>query len=727
MAASPLHPFPEGPMTGSAGRRGRRFSKATFAAAAVVLLAMGLPAAPASAQVFSTPTISGPSDDVTLVPGDEHTTGLYTADSGNNNVSIFPQVSSSDTSIATAAVVDRTIVSNRRDTFKVKVTAKAVGTTTITVTARTSYNETASKTFTVTVPPFEFGDIDDQLWASGTAVSFEVPAENAVGDVSYSLLDAASQKLPPGVSWDAATWTFSGTPSDTTALTGGGSVRYPLTVSVKAVDDMGTSSDDTDDETVVGTFEVRVLTSPDTPSVSAAAASAAGEVEVSWSPEGAGDHLLYRNRQVDKFVVDWREKNDTTSTGTKTVTDTGFFGSTTVTGLTAGTAYEFKVTASNTHGTGDNVVTKTGTASDWAEATAPAALAGLAADGGNRQISLSWTAVTGATGFETRERTCTNATGACRDDDTGWGGWAAAKAADGTAATGSATSAVVRPLTDEIRYEVHVRALNNAVVIAAGAATATTDEYTPPRPAAPDGFTATAGPGAGQVTLTWNKLAEETTANCAGASLSVRYQYTTTTFSDDSPTGSAWSENDGDCGTGTTRTHTIDNLTPNTQYTFRIHTVLGRTAGPNSAQATATPPEPLELPDGPTGLVAAAATQTSGKTSYQTVITWAVPDTGGPAAKWQIETATYQLPWGAAAENVDTDAWTDIPAADITTNNKTRSYTLTGINKGDDHCYIAIGIRAANDTGTSPSGYTTLLLQNPASAPNTTCSIDAIS
>ncbi len=118
---------------------------------------------------------------------------------------------------------------------------------------------------------------------------------------------------------------------------------------------------------------------------------------LSWSPvSGATSYNIYEG----------------TAAGGESTTPvaTGITGSMyTVTGLTNGTAYYFTVAAVNTSGA--SAVSNEASATPSASLGVPAAPTGLTAAGGSNQVSLSWTAVSGATSYNIYEATASGAEG----------------------------------------------------------------------------------------------------------------------------------------------------------------------------------------------------------------------------------------------------------------------------------------------------------------------------
>src|SRR5580658_5600181 len=150
------------------------------------------------------------------------------------------------------------------------------------------------------------------------------------------------------------------------------------------------------------------------------------------------------------------------------------------TGLTNGTAYYYVVSAYNSAGQSAN--SSQVSATPGAPLTPPAAPTGLQATGGNAQVSLTWTASTGATSYHVK-RSTTN-------------GGPYTQVAAPTAASDIDTG-----LTNGTTYYYVVSALNAAGESANSPQVSATPAAPATPPAAPTGLEATAGNA--QVSLTW--------------------------------------------------------------------------------------------------------------------------------------------------------------------------------------------------------------------------------
>ncbi len=282
------------------------------------------------------------------------------------------------------------------------------------------------------------------------------------------------------------------------------------------------------------------------------ATGGANQVRVSWSAvTGATSYNIY-----------WSATSGVTkSTGTKIAGTTSPY---VQTGLSAGTAYYYIVTAQN--GAGEGAASTQATATTNAPApTAPAAPTGVTATGGAKQVNISWSAVAGATSYNLYWRTTSGVT-----------------IANGTKITGATRPYVQAGLADGTTYYYIVTAVNAAGEGAASAqASATTNAAVPVPPAAPIGVTATGG--AKQVGVFWSAVAGATSYNL--------YWRTSTGVTTANGTKIA----------GVTSPYVHAGLADGTAYFYIVTAQNSAGEGAASAQATATtnavvPPPPPPPP-----------------------------------------------------------------------------------------------------------------------------------
>ena len=223
---------------------------------------------------------------------------------------------------------------------------------------------------------------------------------------------------------------------------------------------------------------------------------------------------------------------------------------------------------------GDNSATRTRNLSTWTVGnhpqkigiygyarTGPAAPAGLSAQAGNRQVTLSWTNPNNAeiSGYQYRQST---------DGGTNWSpDWT-----DIPGSGASTTSYTVGSLNNGQAYTFQVRAVADQGATP-GSASASVSATPVGPPAAPAGLRAT--PGDGQIKLTWT--------DPGNAQIT---QYQIRSHISGGPWG-PWSIVGG--SDATTTSDTLSSLTNGKTYSVQIRAVAGSVNGPPSAIVRATP------------------------------------------------------------------------------------------------------------------------------------------
>jgi fibronectin type 3 domain-containing protein/regulation of enolase protein 1 (concanavalin A-like superfamily) len=304
----------------------------------------------------------------------------------------------------------------------------------------------------------------------------------------------------------------------------------------------------------------------------------------------------------------------TSANGTYTTVATGLTGTSyTDTGLSGGTTYYYVVTATN--GSGSSA------SSTQANAiTAPAAPGTVTASGGSTQIALSWTASTGATGYNVLR--ATNANGSYT-----------------TVATGlTGTSYTDTGLSSGTTYYYAVTATNGS-----GSSANSTQVNAITTPAAPGSVTATASNG--QIALSWSASTGATGYNVLRAT-SANGTYTTV-------------------ATGLTGTsYTDTGLANGTTYYYAVTATNGSGSSANSTQVNA-----ITAPAAPTGLTATAD-------NAQISLLW--NSSAGAATYTVLRSTTSGSGYTTVATGVTGTSYTDTGL----TNGTTYYYVVTASNTG---------------------------------------------
>ena len=295
----------------------------------------------------------------------------------------------------------------------------------------------------------------------------------------------------------------------------------------------------------------------------------------------------------------------TASPGGATATTDGATTSTSVSGLTNGTAYTFVVHATNVAGSGPD----SAASASVTPRTKPGAPTAVSASPGNTKATVSWTAPADNGGSAVTSYVVTATPG-------------------GATATVSAptTSTDVNGLTNGTAYTFTVHAVNAA---GAGPESSPSNATTPRAvPGAPTGVSATAGDASAVVTWT------PPTSN--GGSAITAYTVTSSpggiTATVLAPETSA----------------TVSGLTNGTAYTFTVHATNAAGDGPESAPSSAV--TPVTNPTAPSGVTAVAG-------NAKATVTWAVPadDGGSPIVSYTVTSAPDGHTSTVAAGTTTTD------------------------------------------------------------------------
>ena len=321
-----------------------------------------------------------------------------------------------------------------------------------------------------------------------------------------------------------------------------------------------------------GSGQTGALGAPDVPH-SLDATPGNRQVMLSWVQPSGGAEVTHYEYELDLSGT-W------ISTG-------GTATSHTVTGLTNGQSYTFRVRAVNSAGAS----AASAASPSVTPATVPGAPANLGVTGGDQEVELSWTAPASnggdsITGYEYEQ--------------SGSGTWISTGGTD--------TTYTVFNLTNGQPYRFRVRALNS---VGAGAASAASPNVTPAtEPDAPTGLSATVSDE--QVDLIWTAPASN------GGATILRYEYELDFSGTWISTG------------GTDTTYTVFNLTNGQSYDFRVRAVNRAGASAASGSQSATPTATLVAPDTPFGLSATPGNQ-------RVMLSWVQPSGGAALTHYEYE------------------------------------------------------------------------------------------
>ena len=421
-------------------------------------------------------------------------------------------------------------------------------------------------------------------------------------------------------------------------------------------------------------------TEPDPVRLTVNATAGDGEATVTWNEADTG-HVPMTSWTLETFAA---------GTLSGSVQLDGSVSSSTVTGLTDGTAYTFAVCGSNDPAITDcstttsgrtTAYTHSGAVTPSATATAPGAPTAVSVtrsydpDNGD-QMTLGWTPPadggdTAITGYSVRASSDGGVT------------WTAATTSNSTATSATVTGLGGNALlVNGTAYMFEVAASNGAGLgawsapsspVTASAAVATVPDA-PPVPSAVAGD--------GQVTLSWGAPDGDGGSSITGYDI----QYST----DD---GSSWTP----VTTAVTSSpYVITGLTDGTAYVFQVADVNG--VGPGTWSATSASATPVAPPGAP-------AIESATPGDGQVALTWSPTGTGGSAI------TGYQVRYSSAYTSDDATtgaSWTTPVDAGTAT-----SKTITGLSDGTAYTFEVGATNALGTTWSAPA------VATPATLPGT--------
>ena len=488
---------------------------------------------------------------------------------------------------------------------------------------------TVSNTITgVTAPDAPYG-LTTTAGNAQVAVSWVAPANNGSAITDYLIQYSANG----GVSWALFNDSVSTTTSATiTGLTNG--VTYYFRVA--AVNSAGTS-------TYSSSVTAAPFSAAAAPTISTVFATANSAI-VNWAAPASngGSAITDYVVQYSLNSVNWTTYSDGTSTST----------SATVTGLSAGTTYYFRVAAVNSAGTG--TYSAAAIATTWAVPGAPTIPSTFGGDG---QITISWTAPASNGGA-----TITDYIIQYSADTVNWTTF--------NDSVSTTTSATITGLTNGVTYYFRVAAVNSA---GTGPYSAIGSGQPLAAPNAPTGLTAT--PTSTQTVLSW--IAP---ANNGSAITAYLIQYS-------SNGGASWTTITDSVPSITSTT--VNGLTDGVTYYFKVAAVNAAGTGAYSATISSFfQASTVTVPSAPTNLIATSGAQ-------QITLTWGLPANFGGAT-----ITDYVVQYG-----VDSINWTTFNDGISTSTNA----TITGLTNYTTYYFRVAAVNSAG-TGT----YSTIVNSQPA-------------
>jgi titin len=342
----------------------------------------------------------------------------------------------------------------------------------------------------------------------------------------------------------------------------------------------------------------------------------------------------------------------------------------TVTGLTNGQAYRFRVSAENAAGTGASAQASS-TVTPSAKAAAPSAIVATPTDG---VVTLSWTAPTDTGG--------STLTGYVVEQSTDGGvTWT-------TAASTATPSTTLTGLVNGTTYSYRVRA-NNSIGSGAASTVATTTPFT--TPGAPRSVTALTSDK--EVLLTWG-----VPTNSGGSAITGYVVQASTN-------GTTWTTVD----TPSVANTTISGLTNGVTYSYRVFAVNAAVANINNiATSGATPSTVVTAMPKATASAPLALTPIAG--DRQVTLSWTAPvDNGG------VSLTGYAVQRSADGGRTWTSVLTTAPSA--------LTATITGLTNGVAYVFRVSAVNAAG-TGAASVWVTSAPVAPPA-APASVAAIAA--
>ena len=428
-----------------------------------------------------------------------------------------------------------------------------------------------------------------------------------------------------------ATQTFNSTATTETATGLANNTAY--TFAVAAINGVGTGAASAQSNSVT------TPTTPGAPTIGTATCGNAS-VSLSWTAPASNGGAAITGYVVTPYIGGMAQATQTFNT--TATTDT-------VTGLTNGTAYTFKVAAINGVGTG----TQSAASASVTPATTPGAPTGVSGTFGNASVSLTWTAPANNGGSAVTGYVVTP--------------YIAGVAQATQTFNSTATTETVTGLTNGTAYTFTVAAINN---VGTGSASTQSAAVTPATtPGAPTIGTATAGVGSASVT--WTAPVSNGGAAVTG--------YVVTPYK----AGVAQATQTFNT---TATTETVTGLANNTAYTFTVAAI--NVAGTGTASAQSNSVTTPTTPGAPT-----IGTATFGNTSA--TVTWTAPASNGGNAITGYVITPYKAGVAQATQTFNSTATTEIATG--LTNGSSYTFAVAAING------VGTGTASAQSNAVTPA------------------------
>ncbi|MGI0088110.1 MAG: fibronectin type III domain-containing protein [Nitrosotalea sp.] len=308
-------------------------------------------------------------------------------------------------------------------------------------------------------------------------------------------------------------------------------------------------------------------TAPQPPTGLTATATSSSQINLSWTSANNGGSAItgYKIERSTDSGTTWSAIVSNTGSTSTTYSDTG---------LTASTAYTYRVSAINSIGTSSP--SNTASATTPSAATAPQPPTGLTATGGNAQVTLSWTVPSSnggsaITGYNIYRGTVSGSEGATPV---------------GTV-SGSTLTYNDTGLTNSQEYFYKITAVNSVGESSPSNEASTTPAAASTAPQPPTGLAATAS-SSSQINLSW------TAPSNNGGSAITGYK-----IERSNDTGTTWSTIQSNTGS-TATTYSDIGLSSSTSYTYRVSAINSVGTSVPSNTSSATTPSAASPPTSPT-------------------------------------------------------------------------------------------------------------------------------